>query len=68
LELYRLREISRAWIRSYLTDKAQFDEIHQTDQKISKMMAVTSALKAIKRGVCTSGIRAGIPFISTIQK
>ena len=33
LELYGLRGISHAWMRSYLTDRSQFVEIHYMDQK-----------------------------------
>jgi hypothetical protein len=34
LELYGLRGISDEWMRSYLTDRLQFVEIHHTNNKL----------------------------------
>jgi hypothetical protein len=66
LESYGLRGISHAWMRSYLTDRAQFVEIHHMDPETSKMKTVASSLKTIKHGV-PQGC-SGTPFIPTIYK
>jgi hypothetical protein len=50
LELYGLRGISHAHMRSYL-NRAQFVEVHHMDPKTSKMMTVTASLKPIKHGI-----------------
>jgi hypothetical protein len=39
------------WIRSYLTARSQFVEIHHMDQNTCKIKTVTSTLKEIKNGV-----------------
>jgi hypothetical protein len=51
LELCRVRGISYEWMRSYLTDRSQFVEIHYMDQNTLKIKTVTSTLKEIKYGV-----------------
>jgi hypothetical protein len=48
LELYGLRGISYEWMRSYLTDRSQFVEIHHMDQNTLKIKTVTSTPKEIK--------------------
>jgi hypothetical protein len=47
LKLYGLRGISYEWMRSYLTARSQFVEIHHMDQNTCKIKAVTSTLKEI---------------------
>jgi hypothetical protein len=51
LEWYGFRGISYEWIRSYLTARSQFVEIHHMDQNTCKINTVTSTLKEIKNGV-----------------
>jgi hypothetical protein len=38
LEPYGLRGISYEWMRSYLTDRSQYVEIHHMDQKIKTVI------------------------------
>jgi hypothetical protein len=52
LEWYEFRGISYEWIRSYLTARSQFAEIHHMDQNTSMIKTVTSTLKEIKKMVC----------------
>jgi retron-type reverse transcriptase len=51
LEPYGLRGISYERMRSYLTDRSQYVEIHHMDQKTLKIKTIISTLKEIKYGV-----------------
>jgi hypothetical protein len=62
LEPYGLREITHAWMRSYLTDRTQFVKIHHMDQKAFKMKIFTSSLKAIKHGEPQGCLRTPFTF------
>jgi hypothetical protein len=67
LELYGLRGISHVWMRSYLTDGAQFLEIHHIDPKTSKIMTVTSSLNAIKHGTPQGSVLGPLSFLLFIN-
>jgi retron-type reverse transcriptase len=63
LEPYGLRGISHVWMRSYLTERSQFVEIHYMEQKTAKMKTVTSSLKAIKYGVPKGSVLGPLLFL-----
>jgi sarcosine oxidase/L-pipecolate oxidase len=67
LQSYGLTGISQVWMSSYLTDRAQFVEIHNMDPKTSKMKTVTSSLKIIKHGVPQGSVLAPLLFLLFIN-
>jgi hypothetical protein len=67
LELYGLRGISYEWIRSYLTDRSQFVEIHHMDQNTLKIKTITSTLKEIKYGVLQGSVLGPLLFLMFIN-
>jgi hypothetical protein len=67
LELYGLRGISYEWMRSYLTDRSQFVEIHHMDQNTLKIKTVTSTLKEIKYGVLQGSVLGPLLFLIFIN-
>jgi hypothetical protein len=67
VEPYGLRGISYEWMRSYLTDRSQYVEIHHMDQKNLKIKIVTSTLKEIKYGVPQGSVLGSLLFFMFIN-